>query len=75
DVQNGNMIISAINIWRKYGGTLNDGLGNYLNWYRNRTRLILLNKRTVLIYLMESKPTGPVRQNGHARSSITIIVI
>ncbi len=27
------MIISAINIWRKYGGTLNDGSGNYLNWY------------------------------------------
>jgi hypothetical protein len=32
-VQNGDMIISAINIWRKYGGTLNNGSGNYLNWY------------------------------------------
>ena len=32
-MQNGDTVITAINIWKKYGVTLNHGSGNYLNWY------------------------------------------
>ncbi|CAN5647606.1 hypothetical protein BH23THE1_BH23THE1_33690 [soil metagenome] len=61
-MQNEDIIISAINIWRKYGGTLNDGSGNYLNWYTFLDFLKTIHLKFPKCYPFKDKSSPPPLQ-------------
>jgi hypothetical protein len=44
------MIISAINIWKKYGMTMNHGSGNYLNWYKLDREIVILDAYIISLF-------------------------